>query len=53
MDLDTLCTLPIVSIDQPISEDLPIIDIMTGQPVTTMQPNKVYLQGKRKVIRWE
>jgi len=53
MDLDTLCTLPIVGIDQPISVDLPIVDIITGQSVTEMQPNRVYIQGKKRIVLFQ
>lgn len=50
---DTLCPLPL-SIDRPIEqEDAKPIDIITGQRVSFMQPNRVYLVGRKLQMRIE
>jgi hypothetical protein len=45
----SICPLA-TSIEQPIEQTHPLIDIVTGQVVTTPQPHRVYLQGRRKLI---
>jgi len=51
MNLDTVCT-PSVGLDLPELQeaDYPIIDIITGQIVTSLQNGRVYLKGKKKFV---